>query len=115
MRCSRSCSSSIGHTWQDRGLKGVRKAQVKLGAYYLVTGAEEKARRIHADMAGEPAERIRAIRSELERVETKDFWEIIDRAAISNTCRPSKGGDGAVFRLVRSASPRRRVKGEAAL
>jgi hypothetical protein len=64
---------------QDRGLKGVRKAQVKLGAYYLMTGAEEKARRIHDDMAGEPAERIRAIRVELERVETKDFWEIIDR------------------------------------
>jgi hypothetical protein len=64
---------------QDRGLKGVRKAQVKLAAYYLTTGAEDKARRIHADMAGEPAERVRAIRSELERVETKDFWEIIDR------------------------------------
>jgi hypothetical protein len=64
---------------QERGLKGVRKAQVKLAAYYLTTGAEEKARRIHADMAGEPAERVRAIRTELERVETKDFWEIIDR------------------------------------
>jgi len=64
---------------QDRGLKGVRKAQVKLGAYYLMIGAEGKARRIHADMASEPAERIRAIRVELERVETKDFWEIIDR------------------------------------
>jgi hypothetical protein len=64
---------------QEQGLKGVRKAQVKLAAYYLVTGAEERARRIHADMAGEPVERLRAIRSELERVETKDFWEIIDR------------------------------------
>jgi Predicted membrane protein (DUF2254) len=64
---------------QERGLKGVRKAQVKLAAYYLTVGAEDKARRIHADMAGEPAERVRAIRSELERVETKDFWEIIDR------------------------------------
>ncbi len=30
-------------------------------------------------MAGEPPDRVRAIRSELERVETKDFWEIIDR------------------------------------
>ena len=64
---------------QDRGLKGVRKAQVKLAAYYLVVGADEKAQRIYADMANEPPERVRAIRSELERVETKDFWEIIDR------------------------------------
>jgi hypothetical protein len=64
---------------RERGLKGVRKAQVKLAAYYLAAGAEAKARRIHADMAGEPPDRVRAIRSELERVETKDFWEIIDR------------------------------------
>jgi hypothetical protein len=63
----------------ELALKGVRKAQVKLAAYYLLVDADEKARRIHADMAGEPAGRVRAIRSELERVETKDFWEIIDR------------------------------------
>jgi hypothetical protein len=63
----------------ELALKGVRKAQVKLAAYYLTVGAEDKARRIHADMAAEPAARVRAIRLELERVETKDFWEIIDR------------------------------------
>src|SRR6185369_14230909 len=64
---------------QETALKGVRKAQVKLAAYYLDVGQEAKARRIQADMAGEPADRLRAIRDELERVETKDFWEIIDR------------------------------------
>jgi hypothetical protein len=63
----------------ELALKGVRKAQVKLAAYYLMVGADDKARRIHADMAAEPAARVRAIRSELERVETKDFWEINDR------------------------------------
>jgi hypothetical protein len=30
-------------------------------------------------MASEPRERLRAIRDELARVESKDFWEIIDR------------------------------------
>ncbi len=63
----------------ELGLKGVRKAQVKLGAYYLMTGEESKARRIYEDMADEPADRVRAIRLELELVDTKDFWEIIDR------------------------------------
>ncbi len=67
---------SVGH---ELGLKGVRKAQVKMAAYYIMTGDVDRARRIHADMAGEQAERIRTIRSELERVESKDFWEIIDR------------------------------------
>ncbi len=60
-------------------LKGVRKAQVKLASYYLMAGAEEKVSLIHEDMASESRERLRAIRDELSRVESKDFWEIIDR------------------------------------
>lgn len=64
---------------QEQALKGVRKAQVKLAAYYLQAGEEEKAKLIYQDMATEPPERLQAIRSELARVETKDFWEIIDR------------------------------------
>lgn len=64
---------------QEQGLKGVRKAQVKLAAYYLTAGEAEKAQRIRDDMMHEPRERLRAIRDELERIESKDFWEIIDR------------------------------------
>ena len=30
-------------------------------------------------MRGEPGDRLRAFREQLERVEFKDFWEIIDR------------------------------------
>ena len=39
----------------------------------------ERARAIAADMRDEPEERLRAIRRQLENVENKDFWEIIDR------------------------------------
>lgn len=75
---------------QDTALKGVRKAQVKLAAYYLDIGDEAKARRIQQDMAAEPPERLRAIREELERVETKDFWEIIDRGRNFEFMPPSQ-------------------------
>jgi hypothetical protein len=64
---------------QEQGLRGVRKAQAKLASYYLFVGDERKARLIHEDMASEPASRLRGIRDELLRVESKDFWEIIDR------------------------------------
>jgi hypothetical protein len=64
---------------QESALLGVRKAQVKLAAYYLTRGEEEKARRISRDMETEPADRLLSIRRALERVESKDFWEIIDR------------------------------------
>jgi hypothetical protein len=64
---------------QETALKGVRKAQVKLAAYYIASGEEAKAKLIHEDMSVEPTERLRSIKEELERVETKDFWEIIDR------------------------------------
>ena len=64
---------------QEGGLVGIRKAQVKLACFYLAAGADALARRIADDMRGEPPERLRAIREQLERVESKDFWEIIDR------------------------------------
>jgi hypothetical protein len=63
----------------DKALMGVRKAQVKLAAYYLSTGQEDRARAIANDMRDEPDERLRKIRWQLENVENKDFWEIIDR------------------------------------
>jgi hypothetical protein len=64
---------------QESALLGVRKAQVKLAAYYLAQDEVEKAQLISRDMASEPAERLLAIRQALERVTSKDFWEIIDR------------------------------------
>jgi hypothetical protein len=64
---------------QEKGLTGVRKAQVKLAAYYLAAGAEDKARLIAEDMKDEPKVRLLAIRDQLSSVESKDFWEIIDR------------------------------------
>ncbi len=60
-------------------LKGVRKAQVKLASYYVSVKAEDRVSVILADMASESRERLRAIRDELVQVESKDFWEIIDR------------------------------------
>jgi hypothetical protein len=64
---------------QEHHLQGVRKAQVKLACYYLSVGEETKARRIADDMRQEDPDRLRAIRDQLDEVESKDFWEIIDR------------------------------------
>ncbi|HSN27799.1 MAG TPA: DUF2254 family protein [Kofleriaceae bacterium] len=64
---------------QESGLVGIRKAQMKLACYYLAVGAEDRAVKIAEDMAGEDRERLQAAREQLVRVETKEFWEIIDR------------------------------------
>ncbi len=64
---------------QERALLGVRKAQVKLAAYYLSVDQQERALVIARDMRDENAERVSIIRNELESVADKDFWEIIDR------------------------------------
>lgn len=64
---------------QEKGLLGVRKAQVKLAAYYLTVEEEAKARMIAEDMTGEPNNRLRVICNQLKQVKSKDFWEIIDR------------------------------------
>jgi hypothetical protein len=64
---------------QEAGLQGIRKAQIKLACYYLAAGAETRAKKIADDMAGEDRERLKVIREQLSRVESKEFWEIIDR------------------------------------
>jgi hypothetical protein len=64
---------------QESALVGVRKAQVKLAAYYMRRGLTDRARRIADDMMDEPKPRLEAIFVALKSVTTKDFWEIIDR------------------------------------
>jgi hypothetical protein len=63
----------------DKALLGVRKAQAKLAAYYLLIGEEARARAIANDMREEPLERLNLVRRQLETVANKDFWEITDR------------------------------------
>ncbi len=64
---------------QEKGLLGVRKAQVKLAVYYIENKAEELAKKIADDMRDEPKQRLQLIEEHLSRVHSKDFWEIIDR------------------------------------
>jgi hypothetical protein len=64
---------------EDKALMGVRKAQVKLASYFLASGQMDRARAIADDMSEEPAERLAAIYRQLGAVESKEFWEIIDR------------------------------------
>lgn len=82
---------------QEKGLLGVRKAQVKLAAYYLTVGELDKARLIAEDMRSEPAPRLAAIRTQLERVESKDFWEIIDRGRNFEYMPPAQRSQMSVF------------------
>jgi len=63
----------------ERALRGVRKAQVKLATHYLARGMEPRARAIFDDMAQESPERLRSIRDELLSITAKDFWEVVDR------------------------------------
>lgn len=64
---------------QDASLRGVRKAQVKLAAYFLASGDETRARLVHHDMIDEEPERLASIRDELMSVTSPEYWEIIDR------------------------------------
>jgi hypothetical protein len=64
---------------EERALRGVRKAQLKLATFYLERGAEAEARLIAADLRDEKAGRLRSIRDELLAVQTSDFWEVVDR------------------------------------
>lgn len=64
---------------QERSLRGVRRAQVRLATFFLLRGDRVRARTIYEDMAGEPAGRIAAIREELTTEESPEYWEVTDR------------------------------------
>lgn len=68
-----------GNRTQEASLRGVRKAQIRLATWYLAAGDDARADRIAKDMAGEPKDRLRSIRGELERVTDQEYWEVSDR------------------------------------
>jgi hypothetical protein len=75
----------------EKALRGVRKAQVKLATYYLVHRADGHAQRICDDMRSESPERLNSIRTEMLRIHAKDFWEVTDRGVnfdyLDESCR----------------------------
>lgn len=82
---------------QEQALLGVRKAQVKLAAYYLASEQGDRARAIAKDMREEPADRMRKIHQQLAAVENKDFWEIIDRGRNFEFMMPKQRAQLATF------------------
>ncbi len=66
---------------QEKTLRGVRRAQVKLATTYLMEDADALAQRIARDMQGEPAERLSSIWNELRCLDTREFWEVNDRGS----------------------------------
>ena len=82
---------------QEVTLRGVRRAQVKLATTYLVHGANSMAERILADMKDEPAERLRSIWQELERLDTREFWEVNDRGTNFDYLTPEQKAQLPVF------------------
>jgi hypothetical protein len=86
---------------QEAGLQGIRKAQIKLACYYLASGARSEAAKIAADMQGEDRDRLKSIRDQLGRVESKEFWEIIDRGRNFEYMPPrQKDQMGAFFEML---------------
>ncbi len=60
-------------------LPGVRKAQIKLGTYYLEIGDRRSAEHIWNDVRAERLGRLARLRAEIEAVTEAEFYEITDR------------------------------------
>lgn len=82
---------------QEASLRGVRKAQLKLAAYFLDVGDEALARRVWEDMRDESPDRLVSIRDELMAVESKDFWEVSDRGGNFDYLAPERKRTLATF------------------
>jgi len=65
--------------FEETALRGVRKSQAILGAFYLMHGRKDLAQRVFEDMRSEPLQRLASIRDEILQVEEERFWEVTDR------------------------------------
>jgi hypothetical protein len=77
---------------KETALRGVRKAQIKLAAYYLSHGDQQAARTVYRDMANENAQRLASIRDELLAVESPHYWEVTDRGTNFDYMPPERRG-----------------------
>jgi hypothetical protein len=75
---------------QEKTLRGVRKAQVKLATFYMSKNDLAHADRICADMRGEKPARLASIRAELGAVNEKQFWEVTDRGVNFDYMDPTR-------------------------
>lgn len=86
-----------GERSQERALRGVRKAQVKLATYYLVQGERGLARRIYNDMKDELTSRLQSIQMELHSIEEPEYWEVSDRGINFDYLDPARRSKLAEF------------------
>lgn len=82
---------------QEKTLRGVRRAQVKLATTYLHQGAIAFAEQIRRDMAEEPKERLLGIWQELLELHTREFWEVNDRGTNFDYLAPEPKAQLGVF------------------
>lgn len=82
---------------QEKSLRGVRRAQIKLATTYLLHGALPHAKKIRDDMAEEPLDRLRSIWQELESLENREFWEVNDRGTNFDYLAPEQKAQLATF------------------
>jgi hypothetical protein len=75
---------------EEETLRGVRKAQIRLAAFYLLKGADRHVERISADMRSEKPERMASIRAELVGVSEEQFWEVTDRGVNFDYLEPAR-------------------------
>ncbi|MFK7927129.1 MAG: DUF2254 family protein [Myxococcota bacterium] len=86
-----------GGEHQEASLRGVRKAQTKLAAFYLYRGNTALAQRIFHDMQDEKPERLLSIRAELEAITEPEFWEVSDRGVDFDWLPASQRAELATF------------------
>jgi len=82
---------------QEKSLRGVRRAQIKLATTYLLRGAPSYAQRIREDISGEPADRLRSIWRELLALDSREFWEVNDRGSNFDYLTPAQKAQLATF------------------
>lgn len=82
--------TEAGRDEQEAPVRGVRRAQIQLAAFFLERGDEPRARRIFDDLSDDPPERLSAIREELMAETNPQYREFTDRGVNFSYLEPAR-------------------------
>lgn len=82
--------TETGRDEQEAPVRGVRRAQIQLAAFFLERADEDRARRIFDDVRGDPPARLAAIRDELTAETDPQYREFTDRGVNFAYLEPSR-------------------------
>lgn len=81
----------------ETAVLGIRKAQIALAVTYLINNDAQLAMQVYRHMAADPPERVAIVRTQLTKLNDREFWEVGERSSNAEYLTPPQQRQLSVF------------------